>query len=163
MIFRIPVLKKGEEYAPFYALIDEDDYELLNQFTWRAIIHPRSRTIYAKMCDRKAKKLGLPSARMHKILTGYNQTDHINGVGLDNRRENLRKTNTSQNHANQPKRRGVYSSQYKGVSLHKHSGLWKAEIGAKGYIGYFKTEEEAARAYDVKAKELFGEFARTNF
>jgi hypothetical protein len=35
--------------------------------------------------------------------------------------------------------------------------------GTDGYIAAFTTEREAARAYDLKAIELFGDFARTNF
>ncbi len=35
--------------------------------------------------------------------------------------------------------------------------------GTKIYLGRFAREEDAAMAYDEKARELYGEFARTNF
>lgn len=90
--------------------------------------------------------------------------DHRNGNGLDNRRDNLRRATMSQNIANQFPRGG--SSKYKGVCRSKRSGGWLAQICVNRksiYLGRFGTEEEAARAYDVKAKEVWGEFARLNF
>lgn len=60
--------------------------------------------------------------------------------------------------------RGVPSSQYKGV--YKKRSRWAARIAVNGettWLGTFKTEEEAARAYDAAAKRLHGEFARLNF
>ncbi len=55
------------------------------------------------------------------------------------------------------------SSKYKGV--HKYCRGWSSSIGLDGVaykIGVFLCEEEAARAYDEKAEELFGEFAWLN-
>ncbi|MEN6337259.1 MAG: AP2 domain-containing protein [Phycisphaerales bacterium] len=57
-------------------------------------------------------------------------------------------------------------SRFKGVWFEKRVGKWRATIHIKGksiWIGHFATEEEAARAYDRRAVELFGEFARLNF
>ena len=96
--------------------------------------------------------------------------DHINHNGLDNRRENLRIATVSQNHANEGKRRGNYSSKYKGVYLRSdrlHLG-YHARISSKSegtiWLGRFGDDEvAAARAYDRKALELFGEFAYLNF
>lgn len=90
-------------------------------------------------------------------------TDHINGNKLDNRRENLRISSRSENNMNQKKTRGV--SKYKGVCWHKQRSKWKAEIklnGIKKHLGLFTSEEAAAEAYDQAAKELFGNFAKTN-
>ena len=53
------------------------------------------------------------------------------------------------------------TSKYKGVSITK-SNTYQVHINRK-YIGVFKTQEEAAKAYDKKAKELFGEKAKLNF
>jgi len=95
--------------------------------------------------------------------------DHINHNGLDNRRENLRIVTHSQNHANQKKQKGNYSSIYKGVMLYRDGKRWQAYIGsAKGkvkreYLGQHDTEESAAKAYDKRAKELFGDYAHLNF
>jgi hypothetical protein len=99
------------------------------------------------------------------------QADHINQNGLDNRRQNLRIATPSQNHANKAKGRGDFSSLYKGVYIRKdrlHLG-WYACVGSnksktpKIYLGRYETEEEAARAYDRKAIEIYGEFASLNF
>lgn len=55
---------------------------------------------------------------------------------------------------------------YKGVSFHKLTGRWSAQIGVNRrlhYLGLFDTPEQAAYAYDAAAKEHHGEFARLNF
>jgi hypothetical protein len=57
-------------------------------------------------------------------------------------------------------------SGFRGVSYRKHEGLWNArftENGHRGSLGYFRTAEDAARAYDAKAREAFGETAWLNF
>lgn len=58
------------------------------------------------------------------------------------------------------------TSKFQGVGFYKKTNKWRARIGYKGkqiLLGYHSTPEEAARAYDAKAKELRGEFARLNF
>jgi len=88
--------------------------------------------------------------------------DHINGERSDNRRENLRWATNSQNQMNKRKTKG--SSKYKGV--YRRKGRWFATIQyeSKGYaIGQYESEEDAGKAYDLKALELFGQFAKLNF
>jgi hypothetical protein len=71
-----------------------------------------------------------------------------------------------QNSWNQRKRRGNYGSRYKGVTFVKSYGKWRAKIVYKKkriVIGYFDDEASAAKAYDAKAREMFGEFAAPNF
>jgi len=58
------------------------------------------------------------------------------------------------------------SSKYKGVAWHKRRGKWQAyiKIGDKiRHLGVFTDELAAARAYDIAARQHFGEFARPNF
>jgi len=93
------------------------------------------------------------------------QVDHINGNPLDNRRENLRICTRAQNTCN---RKAVVNSKsgYKGVTKKNSSRKWIPEIrkdGKKLYLGSYNTPEEAAKAYDKAAKEIFGEFAKLNF
>lgn len=95
-------------------------------------------------------------------------TDHINGNKLDNRLKNLRIATKSQNGANVGKRKHSLNS-YKGIHylrFGKRLKRWEARItiNRKVYsIGRFLTQKQAAKAYDRKAKELFGEFAGLNF
>lgn len=87
--------------------------------------------------------------------------DHIDGDRLNNCRGNLRECTQSQNNANVRK----YKNKYKGVCFNKREQKFKAQIMHEGkyhWLGYFETEEAAARAYNEKAKELFGEFAYLN-
>lgn len=90
--------------------------------------------------------------------------DHINGDTLDNRRINLRKCTKRENAWNASKRKGACHSIYKGVCWDR--GKWVAYIckdGKQTRLGRFALEEEAARAYDERARELFGEYAALNF
>jgi len=84
--------------------------------------------------------------------------DHKDGNPFNNRWENLRAANNSQNQMNRRVRRGGL----KGVTLH-NCGRYQASIcknGERHYLGLFPTEAEAHAVYTEKAKELFGEFAR---
>ena len=85
--------------------------------------------------------------------------DHKNGDPLDNRRKNLRVCTHRQNcQGRRPNKNCL--SKYKGVSWFK--GKWTAMINQK-YLGRFDNEINAAKAYDEKAKELYGEYAYINF
>jgi HNH endonuclease len=90
--------------------------------------------------------------------------DHIDGNGCNNKLDNLRLATPSQNIRNSKKMTGT-TSQYKGVK--KVNSKWRAYYaGADGkmvHLGYYFTEEEAARVRDAKVKEVFGKFPRLNF
>lgn len=107
---------------------------------------------------------------MHKILCPNNDpkkiVHHINGVRTDNRRENLAVVSRSVN-AHQKKKLSNTSSRYFGVSYSKRDNKWKAQLKKNGkdlFIGRYEKEEDAARAYDAKAIEIYGNvFANLNF
>lgn len=107
------------------------------------------------------------TVKLHRCITGAKTgqvVDHINGDKLDNRRCNLRICTQAQNCRNNRNVRKNKTSLYKGVS--KYWNKWKAQIQVdkkKTHIGYYPTQEDAARAYDEKALELHGEFAYLNF
>lgn len=105
--------------------------------------------------------------RLHRlILNEFNSKviiDHKDRDGLNNLEENLRKSTHSNNLGNAVSRVGF--SKYKGVSWNKNNQKWKGDIQKdkiKYFLGYFDDEIEAASAYDIKATELFGEFAYIN-
>ena len=90
--------------------------------------------------------------------------DHKNGVGTDNRIENLRLATTSQNGAN-AKFRSDNTSGFKGVVFNQKTNNWSARIcinQKSKHIGRFDSDIEAAAMYDDAAIKAFGEFARTN-
>jgi len=111
--------------------------------------------------------------RMHRLimslylgrdLASSEEIDHINNNGLDNRVENLRIVTRRQNNANQRPQTRTKSSQYKGVCLLKNR-RWQAQIKVNGkpiWLGSFRDEKNAARAYNRAALRHFGEFACLN-
>jgi len=144
------------------ALVDNEDFETLNQFKWCAQWAPDAQTFYAQR--REGKKI----IYMHrKILDAPDRVkiDHRNHLGLDNQRSNLRFATGNQNQANSriSKRN---TSGFKGVSRYRKKERWKAQISKNNrsiFLGYFNHPEQAARAYDAAALKYFGEFACCNF
>jgi|GEM_PF-1927513 len=109
--------------------------------------------------------------RAHTLIMGKQPKgfviDHINGNKLDNRRSNLRICTHRQNMQNQQVQ-SRSSTGYKGVWLDKRARTKPYQamikhIGERFYLGTYKTPEDAAKAYDKAAKELWGEYAYLNF
>jgi hypothetical protein len=152
------------------AIVDPDDYEELSKHKWHTMVGKY--TCYAVRSVREGKKKNMVSMhrQIHGLLKGDKRlVDHRNHNGLDNRRSNTRVCGKSENAMNSAGRKGT-ASKYKGVCVGRWGKRWQAKIntivdGKRKYLylGTHETEEEAARAYDNKAKELHGEFALLNF
>jgi hypothetical protein len=153
------------------ALVDDADYDDVARFKWMA--HKgRGKTWYARRAVHVSERERLNGRRwisMHRYLLSHVPTksteiDHKNRDGLDNQRTNLRVGNRSLNQVNSgPSSRNKLG--LKGVSQNRQ-GRPYAQIGhgaTRLFLGRFGTPEEAARAYDLKARELYGEFAYLNF
>jgi hypothetical protein len=146
------------------ALVDDEDYERLSQYRWRA--KGDRDTFYAYTDIYVGGKRKMTS--MHSMvikLGGKPQVDHIDHNGLNNQKSNLRAATHSENQRNRSKEKGNTSG-FKGVSFQKSTGQWQASIRIDGtlvYMGCYGTKEEAARAYDLAAKAKHGKFAKLNF
>ncbi|MHC4722148.1 MAG: HNH endonuclease [Planctomycetota bacterium] len=157
-------LAEGARLIPLtrgkFAIVDAEDFEWLNRYKWNTL--KGGRTYYARSWENGK------TIRMHRLITNAPKglvVDHINHNGMDNRKQNLRLCTRLQNARNRRSCRGS-SSKYKGVSKEKKENVFIACIRCKGklyYLGRFKSEIAAAKTYDKKAKELFGEFAFLNF
>ncbi len=148
-----------------FALVDDTAFDWLNQWKW-----------YARECGKEkwyaARKKSIKSKQhtiyMHRFVMNalpVLEIDHVNGNGLDNRIKNLRICQRQSNKWNTSKQKRKTSSKYKGVCWHKINQNWWAYIYFNNNcisLGYYDNETEAAKAYNTKAKELFGEFARLN-
>lgn len=152
--------------------VDDEDYEELIKYTWHVAYRYTAIGIaYAyRRTSKEEQAIGYKKAiAMHRQILGVVlkpdiEIDHKNGDTLDNRKENLRIVTRSQNSMNRTKQDNTVSV-YKGVSLDARRGKWKAKLNKDGreyWLGYFATQEDAARAYNNKAMELFGDFARLN-
>lgn len=149
-------MKKIELSQGFFATVEDADFEMLSRHTW------------CWSNGYAMSRINGHNESMHRVLMRPLQgeyVDHINGDGIDNRRENLRLCTKRQNHLNSQKCRTKKTSQFKGVHFRKDVKLWRASIKVNYkniHLGYFKDEADAAKAYNEAAKIHFGEFARPN-
>ena len=153
------------------ALISRRDVSLIRRYSWSARRDSKTgrfQAIAGVYLGGGRKHARVKTFLMHRVILGVDDpkvfVDHKNGDTLDNRRCNLRRCTNQQNQFN----RGLSTnatSGYKGVWRHKGTGRWQANIchnRKKHYLGLHNTAEEAAKAYNVTAKRLYGKFARLN-
>lgn len=144
------------------ALVDDTDYEQISAFRWHAIQRASGLWYAARNSGRRGHK-----ELMHCVIAQMSRrglVDHRDGDGLNNTRFNLRPCTASQNQMNR---------KHNTSAICKFKGIWKTPAGTyqarvetggrRFFLGTFHSEDEAARAYDAKATELFGEFAHLNF
>ncbi len=146
------------------ALVDDEDFEYLSQWKWCAARH--GRIFYAVSRILISGKLS--GIAMHRLVLGLKDRnilcDHADGNGLNNQRYNLRKADYRQNGRNRAKGDGT-SSLFKGVSWCSTRKKWAVSIMASDrriFLGYGKSEVDAAVMYNAAALKHFGEFAKLN-
>lgn len=153
-------------WSSLFALIDDEDSDRVLRLNWR--IKKSKNTNYALTHVRR-KDGGYSSLGLHKLIMnsplGF-EVDHVDGNGLNCQKYNLRVCTTSQNQMNSSKdiSSGV-TSKFKGVYYFKRDGKYKSQVSFEGkqfYIGMFESELEAASAYNIVARKLFGLFGKLN-
>lgn len=144
----------------YKTIIDISDYESVSKHSWCA-------HVYKNKCYPETRIKG-KAIRLHQFLMGEQPfenaiIDHKNGNSLDNRKSNLRWITQQQNNHNTSSRKST--SKYKGVRWHENLNKWSAFISKRGkyfHLGMYEKEEDAAKAYNERAKCFFGEFCKLN-
>jgi hypothetical protein len=147
-------------YGDHKILIDGADIALALPYTWYVT---RNGNVFYAATDSGARLY------LHRLIGAAmgmpGRVEHADRNGLNCMRSNLRPATHQQNVWNTGKRNMASTSRFKGVSWHKRSRLWRANIrvnGKQSSLGYFRSEEDAAAAYDTAALKDFGEYACTN-
>jgi hypothetical protein len=151
-----------------FALVDDWNYDWLNQFKWCAKKDYKNGTFYAiRNSSRKENNGKQKQIFMHRVIMKTPEgmdCDHKNHNGCNDQEYNLRNCTHQQNQQNRKKEKDC-SSEHKGVTWDKKRQKWKAQIKFNGksiHLGMFTSEIEAAMAYNKAAKELFKEFVCLN-
>ena len=159
-LYPVVVLKVGKNN---FTQIDLDDYDTIKNRIGKICINSYG---YALGYDRNNDMRLVLIHRLileDRLTQDINEIDHKNNNPLDNRRTNLRLC-THQENLRNIKKRSNCSSFYKGV--HKKDEKWISRYALNNkryYIGCYESEEDAARAYDDKIRDIFKEFAKFNF
>lgn len=156
-------MKKIKLTRNLFAIVDDDDYEYLSKYKWYAL-----KNQYSYYAARKGKSVNYSIPKtifmshvVMKVPKDY-VIRHINENTLDCRKQNLR-INTHHQSLLGRKLNKNNSTGYKGVTLEK--GKFRSRIVYNGrpiQLGYFEEAIDAAIAYNEKARELFGRFAKLN-
>lgn len=161
------ILIRSKKYGNKWCYFDKNDLPIISKHTWHLRKHNHSDILYAgtniyckvtKTCSTK---------NMHRMILKSPQKhiDHKDGNGLNNRRNNLRRCNRSQNLSNRKVLQKNNTVGFKGVYYESSSNKYRVMIGVKRVRlsgGRFKNPIDAAKMYNQLALKHHGEFARLN-
>lgn len=145
------------------ALVDDEDYEWLSQYTWSAHWDDKLKKYYAST-HVKTEDGKFPTRKMHRLIMGNPKgkvVDHGDHDALNNQRYNLRVCTYSDNACNR-KVQSNNTSGHAGVHFHTNTGKYQASITLRGkrfYLGLFSSYEEALSCRIAAESEMFGEFS----
>jgi hypothetical protein len=154
-------MKKYIQLKHGIAIVNEQDFDKINQYKWSSIFCGKAKFPYA-ISSHFGKIV-----YMHRIVIDAKSdqlVDHIDGNGLNNSRENLRFVTSSQNNMNQSKR-SDNTSGHKGISWCPDREKYQVYVNIdrkRKSLGRYKTIEEAIYVRDQAAKSHYGEYAREN-
>lgn len=145
-----------------FAEVDDVDAAIVSLYKWR--VKSLSRKIYYATTWVRQVDGSRRGLLLHRLLLPNTlMVDHIDGNGLNNKRENLRPATPSENSCNSHgwrKRKNLYKGIFRN---HKGWGATITKDGRKHHLGTYATQEKAAKAYDAAARHLHGQFAKLNF
>jgi hypothetical protein len=144
-----------------FALVDDEDFELLFRHKWSAEKASKSDDIWYAQTH-----LGRSVMRMHEMVMGKIKgtiIHHEDHNGLNNQKHNLKRT-THANNMGHSKKRKTNTSGYKGVSWDKFNSKWNVRVGVgpSRFVKRFSSLKDAVAAYDAEAVKRWGDFALTN-
>ena|SRR5450755_3804845 len=149
-------------------IVDEEDADLLQGIWYYRGKSGVARAIPNEKRKSKQQIITIHHQIMERILKRKLKPGEVILHRDKNKLNNQRKNLLLADHTKSTMRSKTYannSSGYRGVNFDKRANLWRASIGyqnRKKYLGYYSNPEDAAKAYNKAAKELFGEFAPQN-
>jgi hypothetical protein len=146
-----------------FALVDDEDFEWLNQWKWCYHKEKNKNTGYVVRAINK-KLIRMHRQILNLIFGDKKDADHKDHNGLNNQKNNLRIVTSQENRRNSLKIKNCFSK-YKGVSLHKSTKKWRAYIVInykQKHLGLFISEKKAAKVYNQAAIKYFGKHAYLN-
>jgi len=157
---------KSKTHGEKTVLIDEEDYDKIKDHKWCVFYHPSVNNFYVnrRLCNINGKQ---KTISLHRTILNAKKgltVDHINGNTLDNRRQNLRLCKQSNNLKNRKISTKEFK-RYKGVSFASKINKYTARISTNNiaiWLGCFKTENDAAIAYNKAAVKYHGKYSRLN-
>lgn len=146
--------------------IDTEDFERVNKHSWRITYGTtgRPRVVSTFQTPKGPRQVTLGKFLMSPPKGKQVYPRRFN-EGLDYRKNNLVVCTLKERQQLLPKKRTVTTSKFRGVSFLKSKSLWRAGIEVEGRaitLGNFKTEEDAAEAYNAAARKYFGSHAYQN-
>jgi hypothetical protein len=138
-----------------FALVDDEDFDYLNQWKWCALYKKHINTYYAV-------RSGIGATHMARLIMSTPKgmvVDHINHNTLDNRRSNLRNVTYSENQTN---RRAAKKNPFHEKCISQNHNSYRVQIHKslkKVYDKTFPTLEQAIEARNAAIKDAHGDFA----